>query len=174
MQPTRAAIGYPNIPGAPSPDGIINPLPDYDLGPAFNYNDLSGVIGIEPPRVKQNIPLLVPKADSDGIDLGGVPSVLRQNPLGTYQDWNVTAGGFNQGKICGLQGGYIPFAKTKAERLQSGDPRPSLEERYSSHDAYVAGVKAAAQKLVSQRFLLPEDAEKLVAQAAASDVLAGK
>jgi hypothetical protein len=167
---TRAAMGFPNIPGAPSPDGIINPLPDYDFGPGFHYNDLSGVIAIEPPRVKANIPLLVPKADADGIDVGGVPSVLRQAPLGTYLGWNVTAAGFNQGRICGLNGGYIPFAKTKAERMQAGDPRPSIEERYASHDAYVGAVKAAAEKLVGQRFLLREDADKLIAQAAASDV----
>jgi hypothetical protein len=170
VKPTRAAMGFPNIPGAPSPDGLINPLPDYDFGPGFHYNDLSGLITLEPPRVKQNIPLLVPKPDADGIDVGGVPSVLRQAPLGTYLGWNVTATGFYQGHMCGLNGGYIPFAKTKAERMQAGDPRLSIEERYASHDAYVAAVKAAAEKLVGQRFLLREDADKLIAQAAASGV----
>ncbi len=51
----------------PAPDGLINPLPEYDFGSTFNYNDLSGVISVEPPRIKQNIPLLVPKVDADGI-----------------------------------------------------------------------------------------------------------
>ncbi len=171
VQPTRAAMGYPNIPGAPSPDGVINPLPDYDFGAGFHANDLSGVISVETSGVKKKIPLLVPKADADGMDVGGIPSVLRQAPLGTYLSWNVTAGGFNQGRMCALNGGYIPFAKTKADRLQSGDPRLSLEERYTNHDGYVAAVKAAAEKLVGQRFLLQEDADKLIAQAAASDVL---
>jgi hypothetical protein len=170
VKPARAAMGFPNIPGAPSPDGLINPLPEYDFGPGFHYNDLSGLITLEPPRVKQNIPLLVPKSDADGIDVGGIPSVLRQAPLGTYLDWNVTAAGFYQGRVCGLNGGYIPFAKTKAERMQAGDPRLSIEERYASHDAYVAAVKAAAEKLVGQRFLLREDADKLIAQAVASGV----
>ena len=109
--------------------------------------------------------------DADGTDVGGVPSVLRQAPLGTYLGWNVTASGFNKGRICGLAGGYVPFAKTKADRVASNDPRPSLEERYKNHDAYVAAVKAAADKAVSQRMLLREDADRLVAQAAASDVL---
>ncbi len=174
VKPTRAAMGLPNIPGVPSPDGIINPLPEYDFGSTFNYNDLSGVISVEPPRIKQEISLLVPKVDADGTDVGGVPSVLRQAPLGTYLGWNVTASGFNKGRICGLAGGYVPFAKTKADRVASNDPRPSLEERYKNHDAYVAAVKAAADKAVSQRMLLREDADRLVAQAAASDVLAGK
>ncbi len=174
VKPARAAIGFPNIPGVPSPDGIVNPLPEYDFGSTFNYNDLSGVISVEPPGIKQNIPLLVPKVDADGSDVGGVPSVLRQAPLGTYLGWNVTAGGFNKGRICGLAGGYVPFAKTKAERIAASDPRPSLEERYQNHDAYVAAVQSAADKAVGQRLLLREDADRLIAQAAASDVLAGK
>lgn len=66
----------------------------------------------------------------------------------------------------------IPFARTRAERMAHGDPRPSLEERYKTHDGYVEAVKAAAGTAVKQGFLLQEDADKLVAQAAASNVLA--
>jgi hypothetical protein len=171
---TKAAIGFPDIPGTPSPDGLVNAIPEYDFGPDFKYNDLSGVIAKEPPAVKRIIPTLVPKVDADGTDLGGVPSVLRQAPLGTYVGWNVTAAGFNKGKICTLNGGYLPFAKTKAERLAHGDPRPSLEERYGSHSAYAAVVKAAADKAVNERFLLREDADRIVREAEASNVLAGK
>jgi hypothetical protein len=58
-----------------------------------------------------------------------VASVLHQAPLGTYTGWNVFAEGFSKGKNCGLVGGYVPFAKTKVERLAAGDPRLSLEER---------------------------------------------
>jgi hypothetical protein len=169
---TKAAMGFPSIPSAPSPDGLVNSLLDYDWGAGFNYNDLTGVITKAPPTIRQVLPTLVPKTDADGNDLGGVPSVLRQVPLGTYVGWNVTATGFNQGKICGLNGGYVPFARTKAERLAANDPRPSLEERYGTHDKYVALVKAAAAKAVADRFLFQEDADKLMAQAAASDVLA--
>ena len=172
VQPT--ATGFPRIPGAPSPDGLINTLPDYDFGPGFKYNDLSGVITIEPPGIKRMIPLLVPKVNKDGNDEAGVPSVLLQNPLGTYTGWNVTRAGFNKGQICGLNGAYIPFAKTKAERVASGDPRLSLEERYGSHEAYVAKVKAATEQAVKGRFLLQVDADRLIAQAEASDVLAAK
>jgi hypothetical protein len=100
-----------------------------------------------------------------------VASVLRQAPLGTYVGWNVTAAGFDKGKICTLSGGFIPFAKTKAERVSTGDPRLSLEERYASHERYVAAVKAAAEKAVAERFLLREDADRLVRQAEASGVL---
>jgi len=82
------------------------------------------------------------------------------------------AAGFHKGKLCNYAGGMIPFAATRAERMASGDSRLSLEERYKTHDGYVAAVRAAAAKAVAQSFLLQADAEKLVAQAAASSVLA--
>jgi hypothetical protein len=159
------------IPGVPLPDGVINPLYDYDWGAAFRYNDLSGAIASEPPAIKQVLPSLVPKEDADGNEVVGVASTLHQAPLGTYLGWNVTARGFAKGRECGLNGAFVPFAKTKAERVVAGDPRPSLEERYGSHDGYVAVVKSAAARLVRDRFLLQEDADRLIAEATASDVL---
>jgi hypothetical protein len=171
---TKAAIGFPSIPGAPSPEGVVNSLIDYDWGTEFHYDDLSGVITKAPPAIRQVLPTLVPKTDADGNDLGGVQSVLRQVPLGTYVGWNVTAAGFHRGKICGLNGGYIPFARTMAERIAANDPRLSLQERYGTHEKYVALVKAAAAKAVVDRFLFQDDADKLIAQAEASDVLAAK
>ena len=68
-----------------------------------------------PPNIKQVIEE-VPRVDADGNELGGVPVVLREAPLGTYLGWNITAAGFHQGKLCNYPGGMIPFAKTKAER----------------------------------------------------------
>jgi hypothetical protein len=149
----------------------VNPVIDYDFGAEMKYPDLSGVITKQPPAVKQTIPTLVPKVDADGTDVAGVASVLRQAPLGTYLGWNITAKGFDKGRICTLNGGYVPFAQTRAERVAAGDPRPSLEERYGTHEAYVARVKAAAEKAVAERFLLQDDADRLIAQAEASDVL---
>jgi len=42
---------------------------------------------------------------------------------------------------------------------------------YKNHEGYVAAVKSAATKAVNARFLLQADADKLVAEAAASNVL---
>ena len=113
----------------------------------------------------------VARVDADGNELGGVPVVLRDAPLGTYLGWNVVADGFHGGKICNYAGGMIPFAETRVERLATGDPRLSLEERYKSHDGYVEAVKTAVSQALDQGFLLQADADALVAQAAASDVL---
>ncbi len=86
--------------------------------------------------------------------MGGVPTVLRDAPLGTHLGWNIAVSGFHAGRVCNYVGGMIPFAKTKAQRLAAGDPRLSLEERYVTHDGYVAAVKKAATRAACQGFLL--------------------
>jgi hypothetical protein len=173
VDPTTAAMGFPGIPGVPSgaPTGLINPLLDYDWGPDFNYVDGSGAPSRMPPGIKRAIRMKVPRVDPDGNELGGVPVVLRDAPLGTYLGWNVVAEGFHKGKICNYAGGMIPFAATRADRLANGDPRLSLEERYKTHEGYVEAVRTAAARAVAERFLLQDDADKLVEQAAASNVL---
>jgi hypothetical protein len=124
-----------------------------------------------PPRITGVIDMVVPRVDADGNEVGGVPVVLGLAPLGTYLGWNITAAGFHKDQLCNYAGGMIPFAPTKAERLAAGDPRPSLEERYGDHTGYVKAVEAAAAKAVASGFLLQSDADLLIQQARASDVL---
>jgi hypothetical protein len=113
---------------------------------------------------------VVPQVDADGNHTDGLRNTAVQVPLGTYTGWNVRKTGFSEGDSCDLLGAFIPFFRTKAERLAAGDPRPSLEERYPTHESYVEKVSAAAAKLVADRFLLAEDAELLVSQAKAAAI----
>ena len=170
-------LGFPTLPGLrptiPEADFIM-PVFDYDWGPQFNALDASGVPSYAPPKIKQILKMYAPKVDQDGNELGGVPVALLDAPLGTYLGWNVTADGdkpFHKDQICDYVGGMIPFARTAAERTANQDPRPSLQERYQDHAGYVAAVKKATGRALKEGFLLPEDAEKLVAQAQASAVL---
>src|SRR3984957_19758651 len=87
---TKTAMGFPTLAGTPSPDGVVNSLLDYDWGPDFNYNDLSGVITKAPGSIRQVLPTLVPKTDADGNDIGGVPSVLVQGSSGAHAGWERT------------------------------------------------------------------------------------
>ncbi len=176
VDPTKEALGFPTLPGLPAtaPTGLMNPVRDYDWGPGFNYVDGSGVRSIVPPIIKQVIKMKAVRVDADGNELGGVPVVLRDAPLGTYLGWNIVAGGFFEGQICNYAGGMIPFAVTKAERLAASDPRLSLEERYTNHDGYVAAVRKAAAAAVQRGFLLEEDAQRLIAGAASSSVLVSR
>jgi hypothetical protein len=155
-------------------EGFINPVLDYDWGPGFDPSDATGVPTNIPPPIKQVITTLAPRTNADGNELGGVPQVLLDAPLGTYLGWNITAGGarpFHEGQLCDYVGGMIPFAKTMQERMDKNDPRLSLEERYGNHAGYVAAVRAAAANAVAAGFLLQEDADALIAMAEGSNVL---
>jgi hypothetical protein len=118
--------------------------------------------------------MMAPKVDADGNELGGLPVVLADAPLGTYLGWNVTADGempFHKDQICNYVGGMVPFARTAQERQANQDVRPSLQERYGSHDGYVQAVRKATERAVKEGFLLPEDAQSLIQAADASAVL---
>ena len=52
--------------------------------------------------------------------------------------------GYRSRPSCRVQS-FLPFARTKAERQARGDPRPSIEERYPSHAAYVAAEDLPAE-----------------------------
>jgi hypothetical protein len=171
VEPTKAAMGFPSgVPGIPDsiflPENFVFPILDYDWGPEFDHSDATGNPTNIPPPIRSVIKALVPRVDADGNELGGVPTVLRDAPLATYLGWNITAGpgdpGFNAaapqpfhaGQVCNYVGGMVPFFKTKAQRLAAGDPRPSLEERYGTHQGYVNAVKAAADNAACQGYLL--------------------
>ena len=176
VDPSQAAMGFPSgVPGINysifQPANFIFPVFDYDWGPDFNASDATGVATHLPPPIRRVIPMKVPRVNADGNEQGGVPTVLNEAPLGTYVGWNPAAGGFHAGQVCNYVGGYVPFARTLAERLASGDPRHSLEERYVNHAGYVAAVTAAANSAFAQGYLLAVDRDALIAAAAVSTVL---
>ncbi|RZL82973.1 MAG: hypothetical protein EOP66_04355 [Sphingomonas sp.] len=172
VEANAAAIGFPSWPGAPSPDGKLNTFIDYDMGEGFRYRDVSGQITRQPPAIRGTIPSRVPRVDADGNEIAGVPSVQLQVPIGTYLGWNVQSAGFGKGGGCGFFGGFIPFAKTRTERVALGDPRLSLAERYGDHAGFVAKVRAAAARQRAAGWLRDEDADRIISQAQSSQVLA--
>ncbi|HEX2826663.1 MAG TPA: alpha/beta hydrolase domain-containing protein [Burkholderiales bacterium] len=115
---------------------------------------------------------LVPQVDADGNELAGVKLPDIAVPLGTHTGWNLYRTPFPEGELCDRDGTYAPFARTRAERAARNDPRASIEERYGSHADYVKRYEAAVQKLVEQRYLLPEDAKRYVAKARSNEVAA--
>jgi hypothetical protein len=136
----------------------------WDFGPDAD----KGFVSVLPPKLMEAAyPVFVPKADADGNDVAGIRMPEVAVPLATYTGWALRADGLDG---CDANGQKIDFAKTKAARLASGDPRPSLEERYGDHATYVGLVTRAAQALREQRFLLDEDVEAYVKAAQAANV----
>ena len=86
-------------------------------------------------------------------------------PLGTYHGWSLRKAGFAEGEQWWNTGSFVPFARTKAEREARGDPRPSIEERYPSHAAYIAAVTQVCEARVREGLMLQEDADRFIAAA---------
>ncbi|MCE3264001.1 MAG: hypothetical protein K0R43_3080 [Pseudoduganella sp.] len=152
---------FPAVPGIAPPEQNLRE-PRLDYGPRF---PLQGIADIVPPLQKTPYETRVPAPDADGNDRGGVRLVEMQAPLGTHTGWNLRApetgfGGFTSR----FDGSFVPFARTEAERKAAGDPRPSLESRYASRDAFIAATRAAAERLLAARLLLQEDLERIVAE----------
>lgn len=158
----EASLKLPAISGLNKPNDLANPMFDYEFGPHLNTSDLSGYIDNQPPLIRQVVSILVPKVDADGNEQSGIPSVLHEAALGTYLGWNVTRTGVYAREISTLSGSFVPFAKTRADRVKHGDPRLSIEERYGDREGYVCAVQSAARRSVNARFLLDEDAERLI------------
>ena len=165
--PAIPANAYGGVERPPtSPLRIYDPLHVLDFGPLYDAGESSGVITREPPLVRSgSYGVLEMQVDADGNDLAGIRSVFAQVPIGTYTGWNLGRKDRFEGGLCNLQGSFIPFAANRAERLATGDPRLSIDERYPSRETYVAAFKKAADDLVAQRYLLPEDAKLLIGRA---------
>ena len=107
----------------------------------------------------------VPPTDLDGNDIPGIRVPDVSVPLASYLPWNIRKTGYSPGEMCVANGSTIPFLATAADRQQAHDPRLSLAERYTGKADYVNKVRAAAESLVSERFLLPADVDFFVTKA---------
>ncbi len=151
--------GFPKLPSVETPKVIQQPAVA-DFESEFQTH---GVYTLNPPGVKGRFKVFVPKCDQDGNDVGtlNLPDVAV--PLATYTGWNLRkkeAGA--EGQLASLMGSYIPFPRTKAEREKTGDPRVSIEECYGTFENYQKRYAAACERLVKGRYLLADDAKRLI------------
>lgn len=86
-------------------------------------------------------------------------------PLATYTGWNEYKPPYPRGEIADRDGSCLPFPVDKATRESSGDPRPSIAERYKSGADYLAEVQAVVDQLLADRLILPEDAALYIERA---------
>jgi hypothetical protein len=177
---SQSGVGFPKIPGV-AYTGLKSTRYLLNYGPNF-YS--TGIMTINPPAIttpmfdnKANGPIypsFVPKTDVDGNDIAGVHLADVTVPLATYTGWALRSGP-QAGDGCEGSGQYIPFAKTRADRMASGDPRLSIEERYPSFLAYYAAVRNAIDDMVGKRLMLQEDKasnlNRLVQAAVATDAI---
>ena len=158
------AVAFPKLPGVQFPARIQQAW-HADYGEEFRS---AGIVTIEPPKVGSAFPMRLPQVDADGNETAGIRMPATAVPLATYTGWNLRSAEIGApDELYSMVGSFIPFARTKAERVKTGDPRLSVEERYASKQAYLDQVEAAAHGLVQERYLLERDVASVVARASA-------
>ena len=153
---------YARIPGARFPDRVSRPV-RLDFGPRVDQ----GVVEL-PPKIGAPYVTVVSAVDADGNDTAGIRPPELRVPVATFTGWNPRHPEQGApGDLMAMMGSTLPFARTAAERQASGDPRPSLAERYGDRDGYLARVRSDAQAMVAARHLLAEDVDAVVERAGA-------
>jgi hypothetical protein len=151
---------FPAIPRVNKPHEA-NAAYRLDFGP--NWRD--GILSIQPPKVGEAFPVLVPQVDADGNERDGVRLPEISVPLATYASWNLRDASIGApDQRVSFEDSYIPFPRTAVERQKSGDPRRSIEERYGSREEYIVRYSKAVDNLIQQRWILPEDRESVLAR----------
>jgi hypothetical protein len=153
-----SGYAFPKIPGVNQPHEASGAY-RLDYGPKWH----EGILSVQPPRVGEAFPVLVPQVDADGNERDGVRLPEITVPLGTYASWNLrdpSIGAPDQ-RIA-FEISYIPFPKTAADREKSGDARKSIAERYAGRDDYMSRFTKGTDELVKQRWILPDDREALI------------
>ena len=152
------SIAFPRFPAWFRPGALVRAW-HLDFGPQGR----EGVLSVQPPHVGAPFPSLVPQADADGNDLGGIRLPAVSVPLATYTGWNLRDPSIGAPDQCvSFTGSYLPFPRTGEERMRTGDPRPSIAERYPDRAGYLRKYEAAIVELVRLRYVLPEDAAALL------------
>lgn len=149
---------FPAIPGVNQPHEA-NQAYRLDFGPKWR----DGILSVQPPKVGEPFPVLVPQVNADGNERDGVRLPEITVPLATYAAWNLrdpSIGAPDQ--RVSFEASYLPFRTTAGERQKTGDPRKSIGDRYSDREGYLTQYKNAVDDLVKQRWILPEDRDSLL------------
>ena len=168
VPPQQLAPLLETIPGVKLPHPIRQ-ITRLDFGPD------PAIPALTPPGVGRPYPALVSAVDPDGNETAGIRLPLISVPLATHLGWNrrhpdiggagqtLSTGGASGGT---LRGATIPFPAAPQQRQAAADPRPSIQERYPSQQAFLAQIETAAHQLTAQGYLLPEDLTLLITEAA--------
>ena len=151
---------FPSIPGVKQPHEA-NAAYRLDYGPNWR----GGILGLQPPRVRQSFTVLVPQVDADGNETSGIRLPEITVPLATYASWNLRdpSIGASEQRVS-FEGSYLPFAKTAEDRRGKRDPRKAIAERYSGRQDYLTRYSRAVDALANARWILKEDVPSLLSR----------
>jgi hypothetical protein len=156
-----ANYAFPHLPGVKTPYEA-NAGQRLDFGPNWRR----GIVSVQPPRVGVPFPVLVPQVDVDGNERDGIRLPEITVPLATITGWNLRDPSIGAPtERVSFEGSWIPFAKTAEDGKRTGDPRPSIAERYTSEDDYLQRYTRRLDDLIKERWILPEDRDAMLTRA---------
>ena len=108
---------------------------------------------VKPKPAERAYRTLVSRVDPDGNEVAGIRLPDIAVPLAAYTGWNEYKAPYPTGELADRDGSYLAF------------PAAKIAERYPTRDIYVAKVQAAVDRLLKDRLILQEDAERYLAKA---------
>jgi hypothetical protein len=133
--------GFPAIPGA-AVARVAN-----EVAPLGDW--------VDPKPAERAYRTLVCRVGDDGNEVAGVRLPDIAVPLATYTGWNEYKPPYPRGELADRDGSYLAF------------PAEKIAARYKNRADYVARVEAAVDRLVKDRLLLQEDADRYLEKARA-------
>lgn len=147
LEEARAA--FPAVPGTSFPPALNGlRLMDYGTLPATEGSAY---------------PVFVAKTDGDGNPVDGWLHPMIRAPLAAHTGWNPRGKGYAEGELYSIAGSMLRFAEAPG----SGDPRPSIQERYGDRAGWLRRLEQVCTGMAAAGWLLQEDADRLVAAARA-------
>ncbi len=151
---------FKQLPDVTFPERIVRPSV-LDFGPGMAQG-----VPTYPPKPGAKLQSYVSAIDADGNEVAGIKPMEILEPLATFTGWNPRHPDQGAaGDLMQMRGSTFAFARTRVQRDKTRDPRPSVEERYASRDAYLEAVRVAGLKMVERRHALAEDVETMVTRA---------
>lgn len=155
---------FPAIPGCRMPLSFYEP---YRLDPGPRWKS-QGIADVLPPKAGPRFICLVPQVDEDGNEIAGIRMPEIEVPLNTFTGWSMRSVSFSN-TLRRNAGRVWPFPKTPEERVTNGDSRKSILERYPTRKDYLSKVIKSLLDLQDNGFLLDEDMDFLLREAAEQD-----
>jgi len=152
---------FPEIPGVRMPESFYHP---YRLDPGPRWKK-GGIADNVPPKTGPRYVCLVPQVDEDGNEIAGIHLPEVSVPLATYTGWSMRPASFSN-TLRRNAGRVWVMPANPEERQEKGDPRKSILERYPAKKDFLFEVMKSLLSLNKKRFILDEDMDHLLTEAA--------
>jgi len=154
-------INFPKIPGVKTP-GVVHEAYRVDYGGRWE----KGIIDRQPPVLGKAFPTLVPQVNELGNEMAGIKMIESMVPLATFYPWSLRIGfPAAEEELVDFYGTFIPLPVNRSVKKRDLDPRPAISQLYSNKKVYLNKVRIEVVNLVKDRFLLQQDARKVILKA---------